>query len=204
MRRRLTLALIVPGFAAIFAVAIGAGYFMGQTSFRPSLPPPGLTMPSIPSPGASAPSDSGSGAAGADASTSASSPADQPGSGESPQGPPPGRQAVSPSPTEPVGGVQRQPTPSPSRNPTSTSTGPTALPAIPGPPSRFHIQAGVFGDRDHAGSLVKQLRDRGYAVTLVEGPPYRVWVGGFLDRATAERLAANLQAAGFEATLTPR
>jgi len=82
--------------------------------------------------------------------------------------------------------------------------GPTAAPPIPEPPSRFHIQAGSFGNRDGAVSLVQQLRDRGYAVTLVEGPPYRVWVGGYLDRATAERLAANLQAAGFDATLTPR
>jgi phage replication-related protein YjqB (UPF0714/DUF867 family) len=63
---------------------------------------------------------------------------------------------------------------------------------------------GSFGDRDSAASLVRQLRDRGYAVTLVEGPPYRIWVGGYLDQATAERLAANLQAAGFEASLTPR
>jgi phage replication-related protein YjqB (UPF0714/DUF867 family) len=82
--------------------------------------------------------------------------------------------------------------------------GPTDSPPIPGPPSRFHIQAGAFGDRDSAASLVKQLRDHGYAVTLVEGPPYRVWVGGYLDRATAERLASNLQSAGFDATLTPR
>jgi phage replication-related protein YjqB (UPF0714/DUF867 family) len=49
-----------------------------------------------------------------------------------------------------------------------------------------------------------ELRARGYAVTIVEGPPYRVWVGGYLDRSTAERLAANLTAAGFEVTLSPR
>jgi cell division septation protein DedD len=82
--------------------------------------------------------------------------------------------------------------------------GPTATPTIPAPPSRFHVQVGSFENRGGAMSLVQQLRDRGYAVTLVEGPPYRVWVGGYLDRATAERLAANLQAAGFEVTLTPR
>lgn len=196
MKRRLAIALVVPGFAAIFGVAIGAGYFLGQTSFRPSLPPPGLAMPSTPTPGTSAPTGSDSGPGGAESS---SSPADQPGSGEAPQGPPPAPQAT-PSPR--AGGGQQQPTPSPSPNP--TPAGPAVLPAIPAPPSRFHVQAGVFGDRDNAATLVKQLRDRGYAVTLVEGPPFRVWVGGYLDRATADRLAANLQAAGFEATVTPR
>src|SRR5207302_3583140 len=58
MRGRLALAIVGPGFAAIFAVAVGAGYLMGQTAFRPSLPPPGPTMPSTASPGLSTPSGS--------------------------------------------------------------------------------------------------------------------------------------------------
>ncbi len=203
MKGRLALALIVPAFAAIFAVAVGAGYLMGGTSFRPSVPPPGLAMPSVPPPAASVPSGPNSQPSSAPASP-APSPADQSGSGESPQGPPPGS-AASPAPgAGPSGNLQPIAVPSPSPNGTPPVGGPTATPPIPEPPSRFHIQAGSFGNRDGAVSLVQQLRDRGYAVTLVEGPPFRVWVGGYLDRATAERLAANLQAAGFDATLTPR
>jgi cell division septation protein DedD len=200
MKTRHTLLLIAPGFAAILAVAIGTGYFMGQTSFRLSPPPPGLAMPSIPTPGMPAPPDSSSGPAG----TEPSAPANQLGGSEAPPGQPQDSQTMPSPSTEPAGGAQRQPTPPSSRTPTSTTPGPTALPVIPAPPSRFHVQAGAFDDRDSAASLVKQLRDHGYAVTLVEGPPYRVWVGGYLDRATADRLAANLNQAGFEATLTPR
>ena len=199
MKGRPVLAFVVPAFAAIFAIAIGAGYLMGQTSFRPSLPPPGLTMPSVPSPGTAAPSGPDSQNSSAPAATPAS-PADQPGGGESPSTVP----APSPAPAAGTGDSQHTPVPSPSPTGTLLVTGPSAAPPIPGPPSRFHVQAGSFGDRDGAESLVRQLRDHGYAVTLVEGPPYRVWVGGYLDRATAERLAANLQAAGFDASLTPR
>lgn len=196
MKGRLALAFVVPAFAAIFAIAIGAGYLMGQTSFRPSLPPPGLTMPSVPSPGTAGPSGPDS----PPSSAPATSPADQPGGGESPSSGP----APSPAPAAGAGNTQPIPAPSPSPTGTPFVTGPTAAPPIPGPPSRFHVQVGSFGDRDSAASLVRQLRDRGYAVTLVEGPPYRIWVGGYLDQTTAERLAANLQAAGFEASLTPR
>jgi len=63
---------------------------------------------------------------------------------------------------------------------------------------------GAFSERQNAEALVLRLRSVGYAVTLTDGPPYRVWVGGYLDRATAERLAHDLEAGGFEATLTPR
>ncbi len=200
MKGRLALAFVVPAFAAIFAIAIGAGYLMGQTSFRPSVPPPGLTMPSVPSPGTTAPLGPDSPPSSPPA-TSPASPADQPGGGESPSSNP----AATPAPAAGASGdTQHIPVPSPSPTGTPPVGGPTAAPPIPGPPSRFHVQAGVFGDRDGADALVRQLRDRGYAVTLVEGPPYRVWVGGYLDRATAERLAVNLQAAGFEASLTPR
>jgi phage replication-related protein YjqB (UPF0714/DUF867 family) len=59
-------------------------------------------------------------------------------------------------------------------------------------------------NRDNAVSLIMRLRGHGYAVTLIDGPLYRVWVGGDLDRTKAERLAANLQAMGFDAALIPR
>lgn len=197
MRGRLAVALIVPGFAAVFALAIGAGFMMGQTSFRPSHSPPALGMPPIPQ-GVSTPGAQSQPAP--DSEPATPSPADQQGGVEAPQGASSSSQAASPSPAAPAAGAQ-QPPPASSPPPPFA---PTATPTIPAPPSRFHVQAGSFDNRDGAASLVKQLRDRGYAVTLVEGPPYRVWVGGYLDRATAERLAANLQAAGVDATLTPR
>jgi cell division protein FtsN len=197
MRGRLALTLIGPGFAAIFALAIGTGYFMGQTAFRPSLPPPGPRMPTTASPGLSTPESQS--------------------------------QQVSPEPLslgEPPSGplTQETPVPNPSATPPEPPAadlaptpagpeiqiapvkggGPTTTPEIPSPPSRFHVEVGSFDDRGAADTRVTELRARGYAVTLVEGPPYRVWVGGYLDRSTAERLAANLTAAGFEVTLSPR
>jgi cell division septation protein DedD len=67
----------------------------------------------------------------------------------------------------------------------------------------FHVQAGAFKNRENADDLIRQLRANGYTVTLVEGPLYRVWVGPAMSRAAAERFAANLQANGFEAALSP-
>src|SRR5579884_711122 len=42
---------------------------------------------------------------------------------------------------------------------------------------RFHVQAGAFADRQGAAALARRLASLGYAVTLVDGPSYRVWVG---------------------------
>jgi len=69
---------------------------------------------------------------------------------------------------------------------------------------RFHVQVADFPERQNADALALQLRARGYAVTVTNGPPYRVWVGGYLDRATAERLAENLRQGGLSATLVPQ
>jgi len=74
--------------------------------------------------------------------------------------------------------------------------------AVVQPPIRFHVQVGVFADRDQAEELASSLRARGYAVQMVSEALYRVWVGGYLDRATAEQLSATLNGAGFEALLT--
>lgn len=65
------------------------------------------------------------------------------------------------------------------------------------------MQAGAFVTRQNADALALKLRSLGYAVTVVEGPPFRVWVGGYLDRATAEQLAQHLGDAGFDAVLIP-
>jgi len=63
---------------------------------------------------------------------------------------------------------------------------------------------GVFAERQNADALVLRLQSLGYAVRLVEGPPFRVWVGGYVDRGTAGQLAQNLHDAGFDAILTPQ
>ena len=68
---------------------------------------------------------------------------------------------------------------------------------------RYHVQVGVFDDRKGARALVTRLEGLGFAARVVEGRPARVWVGGFLDRRTAEDLRVHLQTAGFDAALTP-
>jgi cell division septation protein DedD len=69
------------------------------------------------------------------------------------------------------------------------------------------VQAGAFNIRENAQVLIQQLRSRGYTAAIVgsvQGPRYRVWVGGDLDRPAAERLAAALRADGFDAALIAR
>lgn len=68
---------------------------------------------------------------------------------------------------------------------------------------RFHVQVGVFNAREDAEALIQRLKSLGYAATLEKDEMYRAWVGGYFDRATAERLAANLSQAGFHAVLEP-
>lgn len=190
---RFNLAVLV--VAGLFIIAVGAGFLIGQTAFRPGSPPPAATMPTIPLPLASStspgPATDPQGSAGASpggsevgqASTGPTSPARS----SPPAAPPPSlAPAVSPS------------------APTPPAAGPETTPEIPALPTRFHVQVGAFEEQQNAEALTLRLRSLGYAVTLTDGPPYRVWVGAYLDRRTAERLAENLRAAGFEATLTPR
>ncbi len=49
---------------------------------------------------------------------------------------------------------------------------------------------------------MRQLREKGYSVTLTEGSLLRVVVGQATSRADAERLAGKLRANGFEAIVT--
>ena len=74
-------------------------------------------------------------------------------------------------------------------------------PSIPKGSPLFRIQVGAFVRLDNAEDRVRRLRSRGYTVTLVDGEPYRVLVGGYLDRAAAERLVAHVRADGFDAAL---
>jgi len=63
---------------------------------------------------------------------------------------------------------------------------------------------GAFRVQTEADTLVRRLQAAGYVATAsAGGNAYRVWVGGYFDRRTAEHLAANLRKAGFEATLMP-
>lgn len=65
------------------------------------------------------------------------------------------------------------------------------------------MQVGAFDERQNAEALRLRIRSMGYAVTITDGPPYRVWVGAYLDRTTAQHLADNLHAAGFDTVLMP-
>jgi cell division protein FtsN len=68
---------------------------------------------------------------------------------------------------------------------------------------RVHVQVGVFRTPEDSQALVQRLHLLGYAAASIDGDTYRVWVGGYVDRETAERLAATLRKAGFDATLVP-
>ncbi len=80
------------------------------------------------------------------------------------------------------------------------SPAPTAVPQ--GPPE-FRVQAGAFKRRENADDLIRQLKAKGYTASIVDGPFIRVWVGPPMSRSAAEQLAGNLQANGFETTLSP-
>jgi cell division septation protein DedD len=64
-------------------------------------------------------------------------------------------------------------------------------------PGRYHVQVGSFDERQNADALAIRIRASGYAATVTAGPPFRVWVGGYLDASTAQRLAAGLKDLGL-------
>jgi cell division septation protein DedD len=70
-------------------------------------------------------------------------------------------------------------------------------------PTRFHVQLGSFDALKDADDLAQRLQRRGYSTSVTKDAPYRVWVGGYLDRATAERLVSTLQQLGYSATMVP-
>ena len=69
--------------------------------------------------------------------------------------------------------------------------------------SRFHVQVGVFTTPDDARQVVRRLESLGYAAALADRAEYPVWVGAYLEQDTAERLAADVRKAGFNAVLVP-
>lgn len=190
------LAAMLPGLAAMALLVVAAAYLMTRPPGSPVLPPAPRDVVNV-APDMSASSRSG------------------------PRWPLPSPPLIPPLPragesgntiTSPHRSLGSQQTPAP-RTRAAGGTAPSsrrasAQPAAGAPaptaPSRFHVQAGAFSEHDSAASLLMRLKGRGYAATLVAGKLYRVWVGGYLDRATAERLASSLRADGFEATLTAR
>jgi phage replication-related protein YjqB (UPF0714/DUF867 family) len=65
------------------------------------------------------------------------------------------------------------------------------------------VQVGTFDVRQDADDLARRLQKHGYSTSVTQDAPYRVWVGGYLDRATADRLVSALQGLGFTATMVP-
>ena len=65
------------------------------------------------------------------------------------------------------------------------------------------MQVGTFDVRQDADALAQRLQKHGYSTSVTKDAPYRVWVGGYLDRPTADRLVNALQALGFAATMVP-
>jgi cell division septation protein DedD len=59
------------------------------------------------------------------------------------------------------------------------------------------VQVGSFDERQNADALAIRIRASGYAATVTSGPPYRVWVGGYLDQVTAQRLADGVKNLGL-------
>lgn len=112
-----------------------------------------------------------------------------PGPAGAPPGDPVGRDAEGPS------SIVVAPTPDDAASPTAQQP--------PAESPRYHVQVGVFSTAEGAQALVQRLQSLGYVATAPEGGLHRVWVGGYFDRETAERLAANLRKAGFDASIVP-
>jgi len=198
--------------AGVFAGAVCTGYFLGETAFRPSTPtavglpgaspsPPGQTPAAAPAPPTGPSASGGASEPGPGTATVSPTVPAASGTGAAQGGATPAPTSPAPLPSAPEPGGPEPKTPGAAPASPAASVPPSAVPPAP---SRFHVQVGVFAERQNADALLLRLRSLGYAVTLVEGPPYRVWVGGYIDRGTAVRLAQNLHTAGFDAVLTPQ
>jgi len=182
-------------FGALFVIAVGTGYFLVQVpqSALPPLPTP--SMPAFP------PSPEVTPIPASQPTLPPPIPFGLPGSPGAPQTERPVPRAAQAS----ASGISTKAVAPTAKSPQPRAAAKTnASPAVTLLTGRFHVQTGAFASRDNALSLLGRLRDRGYAATMKDGQVFRVWVGGYLDRTTAKRLAENLEADGFQATLTPR
>lgn len=212
VRRGVLILLLVAG---VFGGSAAAGFLLAKGALRhaPAAAAPGTPDASrsgVSQPAAIPPETTGSGTAtGPAAPGPAGGPVAAGAATATAPAPPAGGAAAGASAAGgPVEPAVAQPNTSPPPTPRSTPPAPTAPPRAPdaGPviSGRLHVQVAEFPERQNADALALSLRARGFAVTVTDGPPYRVWVGGYLDRATAERLAAYLRQSGLVPTLVPQ
>lgn len=100
------------------------------------------------------------------------------------------------------------PTPAPVHPPSRPSPhgAAVAIPAVAG--GAFVVQLGSFASRDNAERLAREVRARGFPVSVSQAATgrklYRVRAGPTRDRAAAEGLAVKLRAAGHSGSVVPR
>lgn len=110
-------------------------------------------------------------------------------------------EADEPTPTPTVVTVQATPVPHPGVTPVLTQIKNTVLRKLPAAlaPKPFHVQVGVYSKKINADKARKAIHKAGYASYVVpvkqEGVPYtyyKVRVGNYADRASAEKVARIL------------
>jgi len=84
------------------------------------------------------------------------------------------------------------------------------LPAATSPVSQklYHVQVGVFSDKEKAQSVADELISKGYSpyvgpASSGETTRYKVQVGAFKDKANAEKVANELKEKGYEVYVAP-
>lgn len=226
--KRNAIGVVALAVVGLFLAALLSGFVIGKMAFRSSLSSPAATMPggaistspATPQGASPTPPDAAeteqvplggsqgasSGQHVAPVSPAPVSPTMLPGVLPPTPPPPPAPAAPAAPPAAPSPPPAAPGAPAPTEVPPPFVVPPATRqggPAFSPTPNRFHVQVGAFDDRQNAEALRLRFRSMGYAVTVTDGPPYRVWVGAYLDRSTAQRLVDHLRAAGFEAVLSP-
>jgi DedD protein len=106
---------------------------------------------------------------------------------------------------EPARAAPETPAQSPAGSGTATPGAPLSSTAGSG---AFMVQLGSFASRANADHLARQVRARGFQVSVSQGSSgrhlYRVRVGPAHDRAAATALAQQLAAAGHSGSVVPK
>jgi len=118
---------------------------------------------------------------------------------------------AAPRETRPAAAPQGAPPPEPSAPPPAkrVTTPATSGPASgEGGPGGWVVQLGSFAQHANAERLARQVRARGFKVSVSQESSgrrlYRVRVGPGQDRAAATQLAAQLHAAGHSGAIVPK
>jgi len=118
---------------------------------------------------------------------------------------------AAPRETRPAAAPQGAPPPEPSAPPPAkrVTTPATSGPASgEGGPGGWVVQLGSFAQHTNAERLARQVRARGFKVSVSQDSSgrrlYRVRVGPGQDRAAATQLAAQLHAAGHSGAIVPK